>query len=437
MNDDKVLTVTALTDAIRGKLEGAFPLVWVRGQVTDLSRPVSGHLYFALRDESSRIAAVWFKGDIQSGNFDPLTGEVYEDGPRVSLAQRLENGQEVLCAGRVAVYRPRGIYQLVIEYASLAGVGSLHAEFERLRARLAVLGYFAPERKRPLPGHPRRVALVTSPQGAAIQDFLRLSETRGLSSVIRIYPVPVQGEDAGPKIAQVLRRIGEDADVVVLIRGGGSLEDLWAFNDETLAGAVFASPVPVLAGIGHEIDFTLADLTADVRAATPSHAAQLLFPDRTELAGRVERLETALSAICKRRLSDAARRLEGLETGLKRLSPSRMLAAREGRLDAETRLLRAAGRAFLEAGTQSLDAGARRLREAVGQALARADHRLEIAFLRLEALSPEAPLERGYALARKSGGGLVRSRNDVFPGELLTLTVLDGDVPVRVEDAHA
>ncbi|MDR2801528.1 MAG: exodeoxyribonuclease VII large subunit [Desulfovibrio sp.] len=437
MDDHKVLTVTALTDAVRGKLEGAFPLVWVRGQVTDLSRPVSGHLYFALRDELSRIAAVWFKGEIQPESFDPLTGEVYESGPRASLAQRLENGQEILCAGRVAVYRPRGIYQLVIEYASLAGVGGLHAEFERLRARLAALGYFAPERKRPLPVHPRRVALVTSPQGAAIQDFLRLSENRGLSSVIRIYPVPVQGEGAGPKIAQLLRRIGEDAEVVVLIRGGGSLEDLWAFNDESLAGAVFASPVPVLAGIGHEIDFTLADLTADVRAATPSHAAQLLFPDRAEIAGRVENLEAALGALCKRRLSDAVRRLEGLETGLKRLSPSRMLAAREGRLDAETRLLRAAGRAFLEAGTQNLDAGVRRLREAAGQTLTRAERRLEIAFLRLEALSPEAPLERGYALARKSDGGIVRSRDDVFPGELLTLTVLDGDVPVRVEDAHA
>ncbi|MDR1490951.1 MAG: exodeoxyribonuclease VII large subunit [Desulfovibrio sp.] len=436
MSDGKVLTVTALTDAIRGKLEGAFPLVWVRGQVTDLSRPVSGHLYFALRDELSRIAVVWFKGDIQPENFDPLTGEVYEGGPRASLAQRLENGQEILCAGRVAVYRPRGVYQLVIEYASLAGVGGLHAEFERLRARLAALGYFAPERKRPLPRHPRRVALVTSPQGAAIQDFLRLSENRGLAAIIRVYPVPVQGEEAGPKIAQVLRRIGEDADVVVLIRGGGSLEDLWAFNDEALAGAVFASPVPVLAGIGHEIDFTLADLTADVRAATPSHAAQLLFPDRTELSGRVENLETTLSALCKRRLADAVRRLDGLETGLKRLSPSRMLAAREGRLDAETRLLRAAGRAFLEAGAQSLDAGARRLREAAGQALARAERRLEIASLRLGALSPEAPMERGYALARKSDGGLVRSRNDVFPGELLTLTVLDGDVPVRVEGAH-
>ncbi|MDR0827486.1 MAG: exodeoxyribonuclease VII large subunit [Desulfovibrio sp.] len=439
MQDEKIFSVTALTEAIKNRLENAFPLVWVRGQVTDLSRPASGHLYFALRDETSRIAAVWFKKDIKSEErFDPLTGEVYADGPRLSLASRLENGQEILCAGRLALYKARGIYQLVLEYASLAGIGNLHAEFERLRAKLAGLGYFSPDRKRPLPPHPKRAALVTSPQGAAVQDFLRLSEKRGLGSAFRLYPVSVQGDEAGPKIAATLRRIGEEgwAEVIVLIRGGGSLEDLWAFNDETLAQAVFASPVPVLAGIGHEIDFTLTDMTADLRAATPSHAAQLLLPDRAELAAALSRANAALRLNAHRRLEDGAIRFENLEKTLARLSPFRMLANRDSRLETEIRLLRKAGAAMLKTREQRLDMALRTLQDSGKLTADKAERRLEVAGLRLEALNPRAPLERGYALARKADGSFLRSRAEVSPGQALTLTVLDGDVAVRVEDRH-
>ncbi|MDR1946201.1 MAG: exodeoxyribonuclease VII large subunit [Desulfovibrio sp.] len=435
MNDDRILSVTALTEAVKNRLEGAFPFVWVRGQVTDLSRPASGHVFFALRDERSTIAAVWFKGDIRPAErFDPLTGEVYGDGPRPSPALSLENGREIVCAGRLSLYAPRGIYRLVVEYAAEQGTGRLHEEFGRLRAKLAADGFFAPERKRPLPLLPRRIALVTSPQGAAVHDFLCLSEQRGPGSEFRIYPVPVQGDGAPPKIIEAVLRIGEEgwAEVLVLLRGGGSLEDLWAFNDEALALALFRSPIPVLAGIGHEVDFTLADLTADVRAATPSHAAQILLPERSELFRALSELDDALRGAVERRLERATGRFASLENGLRRLSPRRTLEARCARLTAEVRLLRGAGKLLLQRGEARLKQAGDKLGVWPQSFRLRAAP-LENLTVRLESLDPHAPLQRGYALARKADGKFVRLRSDVLPGEALTLTVTDGDIPVRVE----
>jgi exodeoxyribonuclease VII large subunit len=499
MHDERIFSVTALTATIRGKLEGAFPFVWVRGQVVNLSRPSSGHVYFSLRDENASLAAVWFKSRQQAGErFDPLTGEIYEDGPRESLAATLENGREIVCAGRIAVYDARGIYQLVVEIAREAGLGRLHEEFGRLCSRLEALGYFAVDRKRPLPPHPVRVAVITAPGGAAIRDFLRIAENRGLGARIRIFPVPVQGESAPPAIIAALRRVWDEAwaEAVVLIRGGGSMEDLWAFNNAELAGAIFQSPVPVLAGIGHEVNYTLADMTADARAATPSHAAQMLWPAREELFRRWRALDSSLEQAGARCFKRMDSRLEALERGLGFCSPLRRLEAWGMGLASQTRLLDSAGRLFLErheARLRSLAATlgvaparlpaldgrfvelARRLGVAAPQTLARAgkalenlaaalsraperlpareqcraslahrlnsaglraleqkNHRLEREMLRLEALSPHAPLERGYALARKEDGAFVRRIGDVSPGELLRLVVSDGDIPVRV-----
>lgn len=470
--------MSALTAAIKEALEGGFPFVWVRGQVSNLSRPSSGHVYFSLRDEESSLAAVWFKGNQKAGErFDPLTGEVYEEGPRPSLALSLENGQEVVCAGRIAVYGPRGVYQLVVELAQEAGQGRLHEEFERLRKRLEALGYFDAGRKRLLPMHTRRVAVLTAPSGAAIHDFLRIGENRGLSATIRIYSVPVQGDGASPAIVSVMRSIVEQgwAEVVVLIRGGGSLEDLWAFNDPSLARAVYDSPIPVLAGIGHEVDFTLTDLTADVRAATPSHAAQLLWPAREELNRQWRGLAEGLELAFDRSMTGLASRLDRLARELEWRSPSRLVSAWSERLATGLRLLDGAGSLILERAAAKLGAlsgslgilpgrlpqHAERLGELVrrldhgaplalgqrqreyadvlsaldrtaGPMLDRADHVLERSRLRLEAVNPHAPLQRGYALALRSDGSFVKKRNDVAPGESLRLLVSDGVIPVRV-----
>lgn len=476
---DAIYTVSALTEAIRQRLESGFPFVWVRGQVSGLSRPASGHVYFSLKDEDSSLAAVWFRGrQKERERFDPLTGEVYEGGPRPSLAHSLENGQEIVCAGRIAVYGARGQYQLVVEFAQDAGLGRLHEEFERLREKLAAKGYFAKERKRPLPPHPRRVLLLTSPSGAALHDFLRLAEGRGLGASLRIVPVPVQGHGAPPQIIRAIEAAGREgwAEVLVLIRGGGSIEDLWAFNDEALAAAIHDSPLPVLAGIGHEVDFTLADMTADARAATPSHAAQMLWPERAELARRLRSLTDALLISEDRFMERAHTRLEGSARALAALSPARRLAEREERLAAALRLMRGAARLALgredarlaalvprlsgaarqtiesarrrlgaaiaviervpqrlPAALETLDGRAAKLEHAGGRLLERAAHSLERAGLRLAALDPHAPLGRGYALARKRNGAFVRRTEDVRAGERLDLVVGNGEIAVRVE----
>ena len=505
MHDEGIYSVSALTAAIKNALEGTFPFVWVRGQVANLSRPASGHVYFSLKDESCSLGAVWFKGNQKpSEDFDPLTGEVYEGGPRPSLALSLENGQEIVCAGRLALYGARGIYQLVVELGQPAGLGRLHEEFERLRKQLEQRGFFSLERKRPLPDNPSRVAVVTAPGGAAIHDFLRIAEGRGLGGHIRIFPVPVQDESAPPKIVAAMRRVFTEgwAEVLVLIRGGGSLEDLWAFNDESLASAVFGSPLPVLAGIGHEVDFTLTDLTADVRAATPTHAAQLLWPARDELRRRVVVLEGGLLQAEAHYIERVRTRLDGLLRELEWRSPRRLLSGWRERLASGLRLLRSAGKLVLEreetrlsacvsslalapkripagaerlavlsdrlaragprgltnkaveltalasalgraplrlpSGIAALEEVERRLRVQRKMIPERAGHSLERVSLRLEALNPHAPLERGYALVRRDDGTFGRTVEGVSTGESLRIMVRDGDIPVRVEgESHA
>ena len=272
-----ILTVRQLTAQIKDAVESGFPYVWVRGEVTNVSRPSSGHIYFSLKDENALLQAVWFKGSQKEREtFDPLTGEVFEDGPRTSLAGTLRNGQQIICAGRLTVYAPRGGYQLVVELAQDSGEGQLHLALEALKRKLAEKGYFSLERKRPIPEHPHRVAVITAPSGAAIRDFLRLSGERGTGCEIRIHPVPVQGDDAPPRIAEALddeNRRGW-ADVLVLIRGGGSLQDLWAFNDERVADAVYRSRIPVVAASATKSTPPPSPIwSRTLRAATPSHAA--------------------------------------------------------------------------------------------------------------------------------------------------------------------
>ena len=274
---DGILTVRALTEQLRRSLEGRFPFVWVRGEVSNLSRPGSGHIYFSLKDQDAQLQCVWFRGQQRQAEqgqaFDPLTGEVF-DTPRPSPLELLRNGLDLLCAGRISVYAPRGQYQLLVELVQPTGQGLLAQAFEERKRKLAEAGYFAQERKRPLPWNPQRVALITSPSGAAIHDFLELAQNRGCGAEIRLFPASVQGEEAAPEIIRALDEINAQgwAQVIVLIRGGGSLEDLWAFNEEAVAEAVFCSRLPVLAGIGHEVDVTLADLTAGLCARNSGNA---------------------------------------------------------------------------------------------------------------------------------------------------------------------
>jgi exodeoxyribonuclease VII large subunit len=455
-----VFEVSELTRSVKDVIESEFPFVWVRGQVVNLSRPGSGHLYFSLRDAEASLAVVWFRG-AQGGRilaggerYDPLTGEILER----SLAAELADGMEVMVAGRLTVYAPRGSYQLVAELVQEVGEGRLWQEFEALKKDLAAKGYFDQARKRALPRHPQRVAVVTAPTGAAVRDFIRIGRERGHGAAVRVYPTLVQGDGAPSGIVRaMLRAVADDwAEVLVLIRGGGSLEDLWAFNTPEVAGAIFASPLPVLTGVGHEVDVTIADMVADVRAATPSHAAQILWPERVQLAQRVDDLELATRRAMTRFLAQRERELTALARGLAWLSPRQRLmrledafAALGGRLERAGqgwlggfagRLEALSGRMAGQYGPRSLDARAEalsrradRVRSAGRFFVSQREKKLELAATQLAGLDPMGPLARGYSLTTLSRTGqFLRRAGDARPGDNLSIMVYAGRVEAQV-----
>jgi len=487
-----IFTVSELTRSVKNLLEAEFPFVWVRGQVTNLSRPASGHIYFTLTDGDAALSVVWFRSAQSSAapvdrggeRVNPLTGEVEEEGaPTALTGAGLEDGQEVLCAGRLNVYEPRGQYQLVAELVQDQGVGGLAVAFEALKRKLAQKGYFDEERKLALPRDPKRVAVITSPTGAAIRDFLRIAGTRGTGSEIRIHPTPVQGDAAPERIAAALDQADADgwAEVAVLIRGGGSLEDLWAFNTEPVADAIFRARLPVVSGVGHEPDVTIADLVADRRAATPSHAAQELWPLRETLAQRVDVLELAMTRAYSGWFSAKVAAFGHLRKGLTWLSPLRRLERMEDAFGAlltrledagsdlvfnnvmdlracVDRLGRAHGPHRVDAAARETAGLARRLDRALGPgrvdetardaagllrrmngAMARLaegrERALELAAVELRGLDPEAPLARGYSLVRIARtGGFLRDPAEVAPGDALDIRVRDGRVAAVVAD---
>lgn len=452
-----IFSVRTLTQAIKDVLEGEFPFVWVRGQVSNLSRPPSGHVYFSLKDDDATLSVVWFKGAQPKGaagggeRVNPVTGEV-ESGEPFQLC----DGQEVLVAGRMNVYPPRGAYQLVAELVQGQGLGELAVAFEAMKAKLAAKGYFDPDRKMTPPRNPRRVAVVTAPQGAALQDFLRIAGDRGYGATIRVYPSLVQGDSASAQISAALDRADRDgwAEVIVLIRGGGSLEDLWAFNTEPVAEAIFRSRLPVVCGVGHEVDTTIADLVADQRAATPSHAAQLLWTERGVLRQQADEIFLALARGMARLLEARERSLQQQVQGLNWHSPARRIERWGFELERLGDRLRQAARTQLDSRTTTLVRLEARMHRSFGPAamlslrsdLDRAESALEqagarFARVRLEALrglegrlaalDPAAPLARGYALVR-GASGFVRSREDVRAGDEIRVQVADGEFSAEV-----
>lgn len=453
----EILSVRQFTQHIKESLEKRFPFVWVSGEVTNVARPGSGHVYFSLRDGEDLLNCVWFRGRQKDREaFDPLTGEVFEDGPKPCLARTMRDGDTIACAGAVTVYGPRGAYQLLVELAQETGQGDLLRQLERLKQELADKGWFAQERKRPLPDTPLRVALITAPTGAAVRDFLRIAAERGTGAAIRILPVPVQGTDAPPKLVRALQQANADnwADVVVIIRGGGSLEDLWAFNNPALAEAIVNSRLPVLTGIGHEVDTSIADMVADVRAATPSHAAQILWREREWFAQRLDSVALALTQSMTRRLAGLAGRLEHFKRGLDWLSPARRvdrateqhaqlrrrldaamahrLAAHHNKLlDFNAYLVRSNPQRWMQDLFVDLIRLERDLRAAAPRVPQRAEHRLEQLAARLAGLDPHAPLQRGYALIR-SKDTILRRAADAAPGDVLRVCLHDGEVAATV-----
>ena len=433
----RVLSVSELTREVKALIEGRFGSVWVEGEISNLKRPGSGHLYFTLKDEGSSVPAVLFRSQARLLKFQPT------------------DGQRVLARGRLTVYEPQGAYQLACDALEPLGAGALMAAFEQLKAKLAAEGLFDPARKRPLPRLPRKIGVVTSTAGAAIRDFLRVLHRRFPNLPVLIFNARVQGDGASSDIAAGIRALGRraDLDVVVVTRGGGSIEDLWAFNEEPVARALAACPIPTVSAVGHEIDFTIADFAADVRAPTPTAAAELIAPVKADLAldlqQRGARLRRALTnALGQRRdrldhaaakLRDPRRLIADRRLGLARLEQRLEDAlssqlSRRGDLLARvrTRLDAAHPRARLARQAAELRALEERLRHAVARALQHRAAKLGGVAGRLESLSPLGVLSRGYALAF-SGGHLVSGAAALAPGARLRLRFADGAADATVD----
>ncbi|MGO9717543.1 MAG: exodeoxyribonuclease VII large subunit [Steroidobacteraceae bacterium] len=435
-----VYSVSRLNREVRMLLERGFASLWLEAEISNFSRPSSGHWYFSLKDAAAQVRCAMFR----------------QRNMLCSFTAR--DGQKVLVRARVGLYEPRGEYQLIVDHMEDAGLGALKRQFEELSARLSAEGLFAPERKRPLPALPKRIGVITSPTGAAIRDILHVLGRRFPAVGVLIYPAAVQGAQAAAEILAALRLAGRRAecDVLILARGGGSLEDLWAFNDEELARAIVASPIPVISGIGHEIDFTIADFAADVRAPTPSAAAELVVPDADEWLAAFARLGGQLRRSMHRRLEERRERLEWLTGRAALVSPAARLIQQTLRLDEfEQRMCRAL-RHLLKTRVAALsehesrlwkasplarvrDAAARhaallaRLRAAGVEHLRRARERLLPLVRTLHAVSPLATLERGYAIVSGPGGAILRDAADAAPGTIIEARLAKGQIHARVE----
>ncbi len=441
-----IYSVKELTYSIKEVVEGEFPFVWVKGQIGDVSLATSGHLYFVLKDEEAILNVVWFKNNhFLHLNLPP---------------KEIKSGLEVVCAGRIVVYPPKGTYQLIAELVQKVGIGDLHLQFEALKKKLYQKGYFDEKRKREIPISPSKVAVVTAPTGAAIKDFLYIASKRGWSSSIRIYPTLVQGDEAPESIAKAINLANEHrwAEVIVVIRGGGSLEDLWAFNTEIVADAIYNSQIPVLTGIGHEIDTTIADLTADKRVATPSHAAQILWPDRTVLIQQIDELEYALVKNWWSFYQKKEKELKNEERIFKFFSPIQKLKRKEEELKRFTlRFIRSLNEFFrsLEFNFKELSSSIFRLYpyrkwKEKEQELSLLKHRLslniknfllkreklvELADKKLESLDPYKPLERGYSLVYvERTKELLRSKTQVCKGEKLRIRTKKDEILAEVTE---
>ncbi len=390
----QIYTVSDLTAGIRDLLEETFPFVWVSGEISNFHVPVSGHFYFTLKDENAQIAAVMFRGQNRNLRFGP------------------EDGMRVTGLGRVSVYIPRGTYQIIFEYLEPAGIGALQAGFEQLKARLSAEGLFDPKHKKPLPLLPKKISIITSPTGAVVHDILNVIARRFPNIHIEILPVKVQGQGAEQEIVSAIELMNTrgDADVAIIARGGGSLEDLQAFNSEKVARAVFASEIPIISAVGHETDFTIADFVADLRAPTPSAAAELAVPLKADLVRYCTSLSMSLNRQFYRYVQH---RRTLLGNSRKRLiHPAKKIQAFRLKTD---------------------DLTARLIRIFVNK-IRQKRERLLLRTEQLQALNPSAILSRGYSIARTLPDRiLIRESGSVSDGQIIELMLANGTLICRVE----
>ena len=392
------ITVSQLNRQAKSMLEQGLGRLWVEGEISNIARPASGHVYFTLKDTSAQVRAAFFRQR--------------QRGPILNF----KDGDQVLAYGRVSLYEARGDYQLIVEKIEFAGEGALKRQFEVLKKKLGAEGLFDEERKQALPDFPERIGVITSPSGAAIRDVISILGRRFPSIPVVVYPAAVQG-DAAPAelqaaLAAAVRRA--ECDVLIMGRGGGSLEDLMAFNDEDLARAIADCPIPIVSAVGHEVDFTIADFVADVRAPTPSGAAELVVPDRHDWLRVLASLGTRIMRLGRRSLEDLGQSLDWLSRRLVQCSPS----------------------ATLERSASRLSNLERRLSNAAQHSVSNVEHRLQLAIRGLNSVSPLATLERGYAIVEDAATGKVLlSTNAVKPGDDIRARLAEGELIAEVKTA--
>ena len=438
-----VFTVSRLNQTARRLLEQGLPRVWIEGELSNIARPSSGHLYFTLKDSNAQIRGAMFRSRNQLLRFKP------------------EEGLQVTVRAKISLYEQRGDYQLIAEYMEEAGDGVLQRAFEALKLKLDREGLFDPDRKRALPALPARIGVITSPTGAAIRDVLSVLARRFPAIPVTVYPVPVQGKDAGREIAAMLETVTarDECDVLILTRGGGSLEDLWAFNEEIVARAIHACHIPVVSAVGHEVDFTIADFVADRRAPTPSAAAELVSPDQSEWREQLSSLEARLTRRVQQRTAELRQRTHWLQQRLRLRHPGQYLRQQSQHLDELEGRTRLAIKSYFNNlhaklhaahGTLKQATPAHRIRryelqcQALGQRLntaisgllANRQHRFAVACKSLDTISPLATLERGYAIVTRPGKpGIVRTAGAIKPGERIETRLASGQLLCTVDEA--
>lgn len=440
----EVFTVSELNREARRLIEGSFGVIWVEGEISNLARPSSGHMYWSLKDDNAQVRCAMFRQSNRALKFSP------------------DNGQQVLARGRVSLYETRGEFQMIIDYAEEAGEGRLRRAFDELKRKLAAEGLFDSERKKPLPTLPQRIGVITSPSGAAVRDILTVLRRRFPAVGVLVYPTPVQGEGAAEEIARTLELADRrgDCDLLILARGGGSLEDLWSFNEEVVARAVAALDTPVISGVGHEVDFTIADFVADIRAPTPSGAAELAVPEQSEwlktlrrFSQRLSRATTQQVALVKTLLGTFAHRLSRSHPGIQlrestqqlddlevrlRLSSQRLLTAHRARLAELAAALRGSTpQRRLASLNERCRWSARSLERAMLERIGHENARLELAARALQAVSPLGTLERGYAIVSLGpDGDVVTDAAAAPPGSRVEIRLARGEISATVNESR-
>ncbi|SIT66062.1 Exodeoxyribonuclease VII large subunit [Ectothiorhodosinus mongolicus] len=392
---EEVFSVSGLNQSVQRMIEGAFPRIWVEGEISNLARPASGHLYFSLKDAQAQVRCALFRSAAQRLGFRP------------------QDGMQVLARAKVSLYSARGDYQLIVDHVEEAGDGALRRAFDALRKRLEGEGLFDPALKRPIPRLPRRIGVITSPSGAVIRDIVSVLKRRFPALPILLFPVPVQGAEAAPAIVRALDQAGRQGgcDVVIVARGGGSLEDLWAFNEESVARAIRACALPVISAVGHETDVTIADFAADLRAPTPSAAAELVSPDAVSLQVVLTRQKGLLLERMRTQLNQRQQMLDSLNRQLRQQHPQRQLAERSQRLDDWDQRLQLAWQRRFEKNQD------------------RVAHLAQ----QLQMVSPLATLSRGYSIVQNAQGEAIRSPSQVQTGEMLTARLAEGEIRCEVK----